>query len=142
MKNLLSDKDTSFDMTKVREEESDSKNLKRIQDIRGKPQERDKKKNHGLSKNEMFLLCSAFYYVGKRGNSCTIRVFFFKERPCFLPSCLINFLLSSQKIYLGSHPQNTATCSSYNLRIWLSTKTSVKSSFSYFGHFHSCGIIW
>ena len=44
MKKLLSDKDTSFDMTKVREEESDSKNLKRIQDIRGKPQERDKKK--------------------------------------------------------------------------------------------------
>ena len=43
MKKLLSDKNTSFDMTKVKEEESDSKNLKRTQDIRGKPQERDKK---------------------------------------------------------------------------------------------------
>ena len=43
MKKLISDKDTSFDMAKVREEESDSKNLKMTQDVRGKPQERDKK---------------------------------------------------------------------------------------------------
>ena len=73
-------------------------------------------KNHGLSKNGMFLLCSALYYGGKSGNSCTIRVFFPKERHWFLPSYLINFLLSSQKIYLGSYSQNTTTCSSYNLR--------------------------
>ena len=37
MKKLLSDKDTSFDMTKAREEESDNKNVKRTQDVRGKP---------------------------------------------------------------------------------------------------------
>ena len=73
-------------------------------------------KNHGLSKNGMLLLCYALYYVGKRGNSCTIRVFFLKERPCSLLSYLINFILSSLKIYLGSYPKNTAACSSYNLR--------------------------
>ena len=39
-----------------------------------------------------------------------------KERPYFLPSYLINFLLSSQKIYLGSYPKSPATCSFYNLR--------------------------
>ena len=72
-------------------------------------------KNLGLSKNRMFLLCSALQYVGKRGNSCTIRVFFLKERPYFLPSYLINFLLFSQKIF-GSYPQNTVACSSYNFR--------------------------
>ena len=52
----------------------------------------------------------------KSGNSCTIRVFFLKEKPYFLPFYLINFLLSSLKIYLGSYPKNTAACSSYNLR--------------------------
>ena len=41
MKKLLSDKDTSFDMTKVREEERDSKNVKRAQDVCGKSQEMD-----------------------------------------------------------------------------------------------------
>ena len=61
-------------------------------------------KNHGLSKNGMLLLYLALYYVGKRGISCAIRVFFFKEIPFFLPSYLINFLLSSQKIYLSSYP--------------------------------------
>ena len=39
MKKLLGDKDPSFDMTHVREEESESKNVKRTQDVRGKPQE-------------------------------------------------------------------------------------------------------
>ena len=37
MKMPLSDKGTNFDMTKVREEESDSKNVKRTQDVYGKP---------------------------------------------------------------------------------------------------------
>ena len=40
MEKLLSDKDASFDITHVREEESDSKNIKRTQDVRGKPQEK------------------------------------------------------------------------------------------------------
>ena len=39
MKKLLGEKDASFDMTHVREEESDSKNVKRTQDVLGKPQE-------------------------------------------------------------------------------------------------------
>ena len=34
---VLSDKDACFDMTHVRKEESDSKNVKRTQDVRGKP---------------------------------------------------------------------------------------------------------
>ena len=37
MKKILSDKDYSFDMTHIREKESDSENEKRTQDIRGKP---------------------------------------------------------------------------------------------------------
>ena len=40
MKKLLSDKNSNFDMTHVREEESDSNNVKRTQDIHGKPQEK------------------------------------------------------------------------------------------------------
>ena len=39
-----------------------------------------------------------------------------KERPCFLPYFLINFLLFSQKIYLGSCPNSPPACSSYSLR--------------------------
>ena len=37
-------------------------------------------KNHGLSTNGMFLLYSDLYYVWKIGHSCTINVFFLKER--------------------------------------------------------------
>ena len=33
MKKLLSDKDSSFDMTHIREKESDSENEKRTQDV-------------------------------------------------------------------------------------------------------------
>ena len=62
-------------------------------------------KNHGLSKNGMFLLYSDLYYVRKRGHSHTIKVFFLKEMSCFLHSYLINFLLFSPNIYLGSYPK-------------------------------------
>ena len=37
MKKLLSDKDSTFDMTHIREEESNNKNVKRTQDVPGKP---------------------------------------------------------------------------------------------------------
>ena len=37
MKKLMSDKGTSFDITKIREEESDCKNEKWTLDIHGKP---------------------------------------------------------------------------------------------------------
>ena len=97
-------------------------------------------KNHGLRKNWMFLLYSDLYYVRKRGHSCTIRVFF-KERHCFLASYLINFLLSSPNIYFGSCPKIQLCVLLIIWGIRPSTKTSVKSSFPYFGHFHSCDII-
>ena len=45
-----------------------------------------------------------------------------KERPCFLPYFLINFLLFSQKIYLGSYPNSLAAWSSYSLRNMLEYK--------------------
>ena len=97
-------------------------------------------KNHSLSKNGMFLLRSDLYYVRKRGHSCTIRVFFFKKRPCFLPSYFVNFPLSSPTIYLGSYLKIQLHVLII-WGIWLSTKTGVKSSFPYFGPFHSCDII-
>ena len=58
------------------------------------------------------------YCVGKRVSlvQCTIRCSSSKERHCFLPYSLINFLLFSQKIYLGFCPNSLATCSSYSLR--------------------------
>ena len=41
MRKLISDKNASFDIIISREEESDCKNVKWIQDVHGKPQERD-----------------------------------------------------------------------------------------------------
>ena len=73
-------------------------------------------KNHSLSKRESLLLYYAFVLCGKKGISCTIRCSSSKERPCFLPYSLINFLLFSQKIYLGFCPNSLAACSSYSLR--------------------------
>ena len=61
MKKLLSDKDTSFDMAKVREEESDSKSLKMTQDVCGKPQERDKKPRFEQEWNVIALLSLVLY---------------------------------------------------------------------------------
>ena len=63
MKKLLSDKDFNFDITHVREEESDSK-VKGHKMYVENP--RKAMKNHGLSKNGMFLLYSDLYYVGKK----------------------------------------------------------------------------
>ena len=40
-------------------------------------------KNHGLSKNETFLLYSALYYMKRRDNSCTTRVFFLNRETLF-----------------------------------------------------------
>ena len=43
MRKLMSDKNASFDIIMSREEESDCKNVKWTQDVRGKPQESDEK---------------------------------------------------------------------------------------------------
>ena len=129
MKEFLSNKDTSFDMTKAREEESDSKNVKRHKMYMKNP--RKGMKNHGLNKNGMFLLCSTLYYMGKEV-TLVQRMFFLKERPCFLPSYLINFLLFSLKIYLGSYPKNTTACSFYNLRNMIEYKDKFQVIISLF----------
>ena len=96
-------------------------------------------KNHGLRKNGTFLLCLDLYYVKKRGISCTIRVFFLKERL---------FLLSYQLSTLFSPISPWVLTLKIQLhvpfiiwRIWLSTRTSVKLSFSYLGYFHNCEVI-
>ena len=64
-------------------------------------------KNHGLSKNEMFLLCLDCIMCEKRSLLYNKGV---------LPFYLINFLLSSLKYLLGFLPKPIATCPSYNLR--------------------------
>ena len=97
-------------------------------------------KNHSWTKNGMFLLCSALYCVGKRGHSCIIRVFFLKEISCFLPSYLINFLLFSIDIYLGSYPKNTVAYFSYILRSVVEYKNRCQVII-FLGPFHSCDII-
>ena len=104
-------------------------------------------KNHG------FLLCSALYYMERRDNSYTIRVFFFqretirvtssfKGRPCFLPSYLINFLLSSQDIYSGSYLQILAACSSYNLRNMAEYKDRCQVIIFLFLHISTAGVLF
>ena len=64
MKKLLSDKYASLDMTYKKEEESDSKNVNGykmyVENLR------KEMKNHGLSKNEMFLLYSDCIMCEKR----------------------------------------------------------------------------
>ena len=113
MRKLVSEKNASFDITKSREEESDSKNVKGTQDVHGKPQKRDEKPR--FEQERIILALFSFVLYGKRGNRCTIRMFFPKRETFFQPHYLINFLLSSQKIYLGSYPESLATCSSYNM---------------------------
>ena len=57
MKKLLSDKDASFDMTYVREEESDSKSVEEHKMYIENPRKwikKKKKKTMDLSKNGMF----------------------------------------------------------------------------------------
>ena len=81
MKKLLSGKHISFDMINVRKEESNSKNVKRTQDICGKP--RNEKPWFKQELNVLALL--SLVLCGKNGISCTIKVFFLKERLCFLP---------------------------------------------------------
>ena len=59
-------------------------------------------KNHG------FLLCSALYYMERRGNSYTIRVFFFQKETLF--STFLSYQLSTlfSKHLLGFLPSNSS----------------------------------
>ena len=56
-------------------------------------------KNRSLNKKETFLLYSALYMYGKEVTLVQSGRSSLKERHCFLPHYLINFLFSSQKIY-------------------------------------------
>ena len=79
----------------------------------------------------------------RRDNSCTIRVFFLKRETLF--STFISYQLSTlfSKDLLRFLPLKIQLHIPLIIGgIWLSTKTGVKSSFPYFGHFHNCGIIW
>lgn len=71
MKKLLGDKDANFNMTYVRKEESDRKNVKGhkmyVENPRkGVENPRKGMKNNNFSKNGMFFLCSDLYYVRKK----------------------------------------------------------------------------
>ena len=61
MKKLLGEKDASFDMTHVREEESDSKSVKRTQVYVENPRKRDEKPQFEQELNVLvmfkFVLC-------------------------------------------------------------------------------------
>ena len=85
------------------------------------------------------LPCSDLYYVKKRGISCTIRVFFLKERLCLLSYQLSTLFSTISPWVLALKIQLHIPLIIWG--IWLSTRTGVKSSFSYFGHFHSCDVI-
>ena len=74
MKKLLSDKDASFDMTYVREEESDSKSVEEHKMYMENPRKwikKKKKKNHGFEQEWNVLrdlvfylpILSTFYYL-------------------------------------------------------------------------------
>ena len=61
MKKLLSDKDSSFDMTHIKEEESDSKNVKRDTRYTWKTLERDEKPRFEQEWNVLALLKFVLY---------------------------------------------------------------------------------
>ena len=63
MKKLLSDKDASFDMTYVREEESDSKSVEEHKMYIENPRKwiKKKKKNHGFEQEWNVLRDLVFY---------------------------------------------------------------------------------
>ena len=78
MRKLMNDKNANFDIIMPKEEESDRKNIKELKMYVENPKKW--MKNHSLSKKGAFLLCLALYCMERRGNSCTIRVFFLKKR--------------------------------------------------------------
>ena len=131
----------SFDIIMSREEGSGCKNVKLTQDVCEKSYGMDEKPWFKQERN--ILALSSFVYVWKRGHSCTIRVLFLKRETLFSTSLSYHFLFSSQKIYawvLTLKVQLHVPLMIWG--IWLSIKTGVKSSFSYFGPYYSWGITW
>ena len=125
MKKFMSDKGTSFDITKVREGESDCKN--------GKVDTRYMWKT---LRNGWKTMVWALYYMKRRDNSCTIRVFFLKRETLF--STFLSYQLSTpfSKDLLRFLPWKVQLHVPLIIwGIWLSMKTGVKSSFSYFWTF-------
>ena len=103
MKKLLGDKDPSFDMTHVREEESDSKSVKGHKMYMENPREGIKKPWFEQERNILARL--NLYYV-LEGEQFTIKLPFFPN----------NSPLSSQNIWLGSCPRSSSACFFYTLR--------------------------
>ena len=63
MGKLMSDKNASFNIIISREEESDIKNVKWTQDVRGKPQEKDEKPQ--FEQERIILAMLSFVLYGK-----------------------------------------------------------------------------
>ena len=101
-------------------------------------------KNHGLSKNGIFLLYSALYYVGKRGHSYTIRVFFLKKRDLvFNLTILSTFYSLFKRSTQVLTPKSLVACSSYNLRNMAEYKDRCQVIiFFFFGPYHNWGTTW
>ena len=80
----MSDKNANFDIIKSREVKSDCKNVKLTQDVCEKSQEMDEKP--WFKQERIIFALFSFVLYGKRGNSCTIRIFFLKRETLFSTS--------------------------------------------------------
>ena len=86
---LESDKNESFSIIKSREKESIVRNIKKTKNVRGKPLRMDEKPR--VSKGECPLLFQALYYMKDGSFSCTMMVFYLKERPFLYLTSLQTF---------------------------------------------------
>ena len=84
MRNLISDKNANFDIIKSREAKIDCKNVKLTQDVCEKSYEMDEKP--WFKQERIIFALFSFVLYGKRGNSCTIRIFFLKRETLFSTS--------------------------------------------------------
>ena len=80
------------------------------------------KKKPRVNKDQYPLPCQALYHVKME---CTMLMFSLKRDTFSLPHSLTNFLPFSLYFSLGSYPNNSAICSSYNPRNVARYKTNV-----------------
>ena len=93
-------------------------------------------KNHGLSKKGAFLLCSALYCMERRGNSCTIKVFFLKKRDLVFNLTILSIFYSLFKRSTQVlTPKSPTACSSYNLRNMVEYKDKCQVIIFFFFNF-------